>query len=128
MHLPKVDRAAGVLADAMLPGAGPEDRIGRMETREGAVLTYRVAMRESRSARRRSQYDTFHAIQPAWSLTPVAVPEGSICVRTYRKPTEVPLSLLAAETLAERSFTGFVWPWRRNRNVRGDLLRCGSLF
>jgi len=128
VHLPKVDTMAALRADAMLPSPTPDNRIGRMETTEGAVLTYRTKMRESRSTRRRGRQDYFHALQPAWSLTPIAVPEGSVAVRTYRKPTEVPLSLLPAETLVEKSFTGFLWPWRRNRNVRGDLLRCGSLF
>ena len=128
VHLPDVRRCEAVLADAMVPGGGTGDRLARMETEGGAVLTYRLAMRESRSTRRRGRYDTYHAIQPIWSLTPIHVPEGCVCVRGYRKPTEVPVSLMPAETLAERSFTGFVWPWRRNRSVRGDVLRCGSFF
>ena len=127
VHLPKADPTAAVLADARLTGGEADDWIARLETESGAVLTYLVAVRESRSARRRNTYDTFHMVQPAWALTPIAVPEGDVCIRTYRRATEVPLSLLDAETLAERSFTGFLWPWRRHRNVRGDLLRCGSV-
>lgn len=126
IHVPKVDTTAGVLADAVLAGPGRDGRIGRMTTDEGAVLTYLVARRESRSERGRKVHDTFHAVQPSWSLTAVRVPEGSICLRSYRDPTEVPLSLLPCEALSERSFTGFAWPWRRNRSVRGDVLRVGS--
>ncbi|MGB2822097.1 MAG: NPCBM/NEW2 domain-containing protein [Phycisphaerae bacterium] len=128
VHLPKVDRAAAVLADAAVPSGNPENPIGRMVTQQGAVLTYRLATRQSHSTSRRGYSDTYHWVQPAWSLTAICVPESSICVREYRAPTEVPLSLLDAETLQERSFTGFVWPWRRNRNVRGEMLRCGSYF
>jgi len=128
VHLPKIDRAAAVLADASIPTAEPKNWVGRMATQEGAVLTYRLATRESRGGRRDGQSDMFHSVQPAWSLTPICLPESSICVRGYRRPTEVPLSLLDAETLEQRSFTGFVWPWRRNRSVRGEMLRCGSYF
>ena len=128
VHLPKIDRVAAVLADATIPSGNPQNWIGRMETQEGAVLTYRLGTRESRSGRGWDRSEMFHSVQPAWSLTPICVPESSICVRGYRSPTEVPLSLLDAETLQERSFTGFVWPWRRNRSVRGEMLRCGSYF
>jgi len=128
VHLPKFDRAAAVLSDAMVPGGDKSDRIARMATQTGAVLTYCVSTRESRTARSRGRSDMFHAIQPAWALAPIRVPEGSICIRGYRAPTDVPLSLLDARTIEERSFTGFVWPWRRNRNLRGESLRCGSFF
>jgi hypothetical protein len=128
VHVPKVDAIAAVLDDAMLPSANPSNWVARMQTVEGAVLTYRVAMRESQRDRGRRGYEMYHAIQPAWSLTPIGVPDSSVCLLSCRKPTEVPLSVLPAETLAERSFTGFVWPWRRDRSVRGDVLRCGSYY
>jgi hypothetical protein len=127
VHLPKADPMSAVLADAMVPVAGTTaQRIVRMETTEGAVLTFPLGVLETRREGQRHANDFYHVAQPLWALTPFRVPEGSVCLRSFRLPGEVPLSLLPAQALAERSFTGFAWPWQRNRSIRGEVLRCGS--
>ena len=128
VHVPKIDRLAALLADTRSAQGDPKGRIGRMETEEGAVLTYVLAARRSRAGRLRGHGEMFHWVQPTWSFTAIRVPESSVCLRSYRAQRLVPLSLLEARTLEERSFTGFLWPWRRNRSVRGKVLRCGSYF
>ena len=126
-RVPKIDTVGAVLADGALPSGEPDNWIARLTTAGGAVLTYRQRLRESRWQRTGRQDGFVHAVRPAWALTDIRVPESRIVLRDYRRPTEVPLSLMPAETLAQRSFTGFVWPWRVGTNVRGSLLRSGEL-
>ncbi len=128
VHLPGADALDAVVADAVVPERQEAGYVARMQTEGGNVLTYRVAMRRSRGESHGHMRGTYHAVQPTWSLIPLRVPEAVICLRSYRRPDEIPVSLLPAETIEERSFTGYVWPWRRDRSVRGEVMRCGTVL
>ncbi len=129
-----VDVIAAVLADSRhLPTDRPS-LIGRLETVDGAVLTYRrttarvtVAETAGRQARRRTAEPkrTLH-LKPSWALGAITVPVERVWQRSYRAANEVPLSLLPATVLKQRSGLHH-WPWRRNRNVRGEILQSGPL-
>ncbi|MEM7397032.1 MAG: NPCBM/NEW2 domain-containing protein, partial [Verrucomicrobiota bacterium] len=111
-HRAKVDRIGAL----RVPGEG---RWVRFETIGGAVVT----TRESRMVRHHSK--TFF-VQPDWSYDGLNLSFDQVMSAAYRPFDEVPLSLLPAETLEEKSYTGAVWPWRRNRNVQGGRLQTGD--
>jgi NPCBM/NEW2 domain len=128
VHPPDIDPIAAVLRDITAPCPEPDSPVARIQTDDGAVLTYRRAMMRTSSDKKRKGVTFYHAVQPAWALEAVRVPFDHIVWRSYREPDEVPLSALPAQTLAQRSYTGFVWPWRRDANVRGEQLVSGDLM
>ncbi len=134
LTVPNVDVIAAVLDDGRPRHGERLGLVGRLETADGAVLTYRraTARVESqatsprRSAGRRAGTKRTVSLTPSWALGPVAVPVDRVWLRSYRAAGEIPLSLLPAETLTQRSLLHY-WPWRRNRNLRGGLLQSGPL-
>ena len=124
IHMPAVDISREVINDALGPSPAPDGPVGRITTANGAILTFRAAMMINRRAGRR----WVHFVQPAWSIPSIQVPETRVCSYSFRQWNEIPLSLLPAETLGEKSFTGSVWKWRRDRNVRGEALHSGTIL
>jgi hypothetical protein len=132
VHLPRVDRVAAVIDDAVFPPLPKERVIARLETAEGAALTWRRAMTfvsqepVGRAARGKPpETRTFLHIQPGWALGPLMVPADTIANVGFRHLDEVPLGHLPAEVLEQQ--TGIhAWPWQRNRSVRGETLRSGQ--
>lgn len=108
------------------PAQGSKDLIGRLIVGNGAVLTYRRSMLLM-DQERRGKIESFdHIVQPAWAIHALRVPFDEIVLRGYRDANEVPLSLLPAQALAQKSATGFIWPWRRNASSRGLELQLGA--
>ena len=139
LHLPKVDAAAALDDDRFYPPLDPQGLVGRLEAADGAVLTYRrelsrVALAlakgkpKSRVVPRKgwSEPIEYLHVQPSWALSPLLVPVETICRQSFRARNELPLSLLPAEVLKQQSGI-HDWSWRRNRNVRGDVLRSGRV-
>ena len=132
--VPGIDRTAAVLADSVLAGKGNSGRLFRLTTREGAALTAPRGYRQTeylpskRGIRTRTLPKSFFVMQPAWSFDSIHIPEEAICQCGIRPPDELPLSLLSAKTLLERSLLGIVYPWRRNQAVRGGVLASGELL
>lgn len=143
LHLPKIDVAAALADDRF--AANPQGLIGRLEASEGATLTYRressrVALLQPkplpkgksryvpRIHKRKGTSDPIEYlhVQPSWALSPVLVPVETICRQSFRARNEVPLSLLPAEVLQQQSGL-HTWSWRRNRDVRGGVLRSGRI-
>jgi hypothetical protein len=71
-------------------------------------------------------YDTRLFIQPYWAITSIAIRRAEIVAVHYLPLNEIPLSLLPATTLEEKSFVGHAWTWRRDANVRGGMLHSGE--
>ncbi len=131
VHPPKRDCIEALMDDAISTDPSGEGLLGRIVTRDGGVLTYRRSMMRITKALQRErgrkgpQYD--HAVQPAWSLSMIRVPYDEIGFRTYRRSDEIPLSLLPARTISQRSFTGHQWEWKRNANLHGAALHSGTI-
>ncbi|MBN2475620.1 MAG: NPCBM/NEW2 domain-containing protein [Pirellulales bacterium] len=134
LRVSKVNLLDAVLDDARYPPLEGESLIGRLETVDGAVLTYRRTMtrvaldrsiqqpaRSSRTPPPRQIY-----LQPSWSLSPLILPADAVCRRSYRTADEVPLSLLPAQLTATQRGLHY-WPWQRNRNVLGEPLQSGQM-
>ncbi len=121
-HVPRPDRIGTIFRDSTHLPPTERDLLGRMTTRIGAVLTYHL----DRARSTKIAWTYYHLVQPAWTDAGILVPIDNIASVAYRKTDEVPLSLLPAETLAERNLTGFTWRWRRNRNVREGPLSVGG--
>jgi hypothetical protein len=128
----RVDVMRAVLDDSFYPPVGRAAVIGRLETVQGAVLTYRRGMtllgvsKPSPTTPGGRPSTAYLLVQPNWSSTMIPVPILSIWRESFRAADEVPLSLLPASTLSEKA--GFHrWPWRRNENVEGGTLASGSI-
>ena len=119
VHLPQRDATRHVLNDALAPSPRDDDLVGRVTTAQGASVTFRQATMTLQ------RY--WFLVQPVWSLEAIQVWLHDASFLSFRRRTELPLSLLPAETLQQKSFTGFVCNWRRNRNVRGDVLESGRV-
>ncbi|MBI1373136.1 MAG: hypothetical protein GC159_10430 [Phycisphaera sp.] len=128
VHPPGVDAINAVLDDSVAPCPDPNSGIGRMTTSNGGVLTYRMNMLRINRHRWRNHDVLFHTIQPAWALASLRIPFDEVASISFRRADELPLSVLPCETLEQRSFTGFTWPWRRNTNVRGGTLTVGNVI
>ena len=123
IHMPAVDITQEVINDALGPSPSPDSPVVRITTANGAVLTFRAAMMINRGSGRGYMY----GVQPSWSIPTIEVPRSIVCSYSFRRWDEIPLSLLPGETVAAKSFTGSVWKWRRNLNVRGGQLRVGAI-
>ncbi|MGA2619788.1 MAG: NPCBM/NEW2 domain-containing protein [Thermoguttaceae bacterium] len=130
--LPKADVMRAVLDDGFYPPLGPSVVIERLETVQGAVLTYHREMtlmglsKAGPSTRRNNPPRAYLLVQPNWSSAVILVPIDSIWRQSFRAAHEVPLSLLPARMLSQQ--VGLHRrPWRRNENVEGDTLASGSI-
>jgi hypothetical protein len=110
----------------------PDAVIGRLETVEGAALTYHremtlLATSKTASARGGgSPPEPYLLVWPNWSLGVILVPIDSIWRQSFRSACEVPLSELPATVLKEKIGI-HRWPWRRNQNVAGGTLSSGRI-
>ena len=124
VHPPRVDVIDALIDDLTAPCSDPESLFARLITEHGAVLTYRHKMMQI-DHKEAAYGGLHHTVQPGWALDAIRVAFDSISKRSFWRADEIPLSLLPAQTLSERSYTGFTWHWRRNTNVRGTDLFSG---
>ncbi len=121
-----VDRQQAVLEDSIAAGELLHARIARLGTFEGAVLTgahFNSRVEYERDRRRRtSNRQRVLLAQPAWALEELTLLEASVCQSSFRHVNELPLSLLASETIDDRGLLGTAFPWQRNATVRGEVL------
>lgn len=129
IHLPPKDGTlvTALFDDLVAPCPTPGSRIGRIVTENAGVFTYRRAM-VMMDSKRDKYFGQYHMVQPAWSLDVIRIPMDYIATRSYRDHDQIPLSSLNAESLVQRSFTGFKWQWRRNRNVRNGELAVENMI
>jgi len=120
VHARPIDAAGQSVADALSPCPRHDALVARLTTSDGAALTFRPPMMTAVKKR-------WLLVQPVWSMHAIRLALTDVRMLSVRRHNEVPLSLLPAETLAEKAFTGFIWKWRRNRSVRGGPLVTGSL-
>jgi len=126
---PGVDLMAAVLEDNLFACGNSSGAISRFTLTSGATLTASRVSRELervRMGRSRSVPQVYYYVQPAWSSHAIAVPEQEIAWCSYRGADEVPLSLLPAETNANRRLLGQAELWRRNETAAGEILLAGG--
>ncbi|MFN0020134.1 MAG: NPCBM/NEW2 domain-containing protein [Pirellulaceae bacterium] len=122
---PNVDLSVAVLEDNLFASGTSPGAISRFTLTSGATLTASRVSREVervRTGRSRSAPQVYYYMQPAWSSHAIAVPEQEIAWCSYRGADEAPLSLLPAETKANRRLLGQAEPWRRNETAAGKIL------
>jgi len=124
VHPPHVNVIDALIEDLTAPCSDPESLFARLITEHGAVLTYRHKMMQI-DHKEAAYGGLHHTVQPGWALDAIRVAFDSISKRSFWRADEIPLSLLPAQALSERSYTGFIWHWRRNTNVRGTDLLSG---
>jgi len=120
VHIPERDRLTGVLFDSLWQPSGTDHWIVRVRTTNGSQLTFRRnhmtidGLSEENHNRRFS-------VMPAWSLGGVLIDRDSVVWWTFRRPNEIPLSLLPVRK-ADQAPGLHRWSWQRNRNVLGSAL------
>jgi hypothetical protein len=128
-----VDRTRALLEDCLFADSVRSARLVRLTTRDGTALTSTrihqllVQDRRLRESAAGGARPTELVLQPSWALEPVTVPNASVCQSSFRLPNEIPLSLLPAVTLAERSTIGGTRPWQRNTSVHRAPLTAGEM-
>ncbi|MGO9113457.1 MAG: NPCBM/NEW2 domain-containing protein [Thermoguttaceae bacterium] len=125
LSVPRVEVMRAVVDDNFYPPLGPTAVIGRLETVQGALLTYYREMTLV-GASKGSPLSKYLLVQPSWSFGAILVPIDSIWRQSFREAQEVPLSSLPARTLRE-TVGLHRWPWRRNENVEGGPLASGTI-
>jgi len=125
LHLPERDAVEALLDDATWPAVGSDELIVSVRTISGGRLTYpRSMVQTSFSDGRRTKT---LAVQPVWALDAIRLADEAIVFRTYRRPEEIPLSLLPVSGVEYRTAL-HLWPWRRNHNVLEKTLRAGGIL
>ncbi|QDU27654.1 NPCBM/NEW2 domain protein [Anatilimnocola aggregata] len=126
---PQVDQLAAVVEDSLGAGSMTGPAIMRLAINSGAVLTGARVSREVERIRSRkgSTVEVMYYVQPAWSSHPIAIPESEIAWIGYRQSSEIPLSLLPAETHVNQRLIGKPQTWLRNRSHTGPMAASGRL-
>jgi len=119
-HAREVDSIAAVLADSRTPCPVADSPLVRVRISNGAALTAREALFIEAGW-------SHIAVKPPWAFSGICFGTDAVASRSFRSALEVPLSLLQGALLEEHSFTGFLWRWKHNANVRGGELRSGSV-
>jgi hypothetical protein len=123
VHIPDRDRLEGVLFDSLWQPPGPDHWLVRIRTTNGSQLTFRRAHMTIDGLSGENHNRRF-AIMPAWSSGGLMVDRDSVVWWTFRRPDELPLSLLPVRQ-SDRKAGLHRWPWRRNRTVLGSALSTG---
>ncbi len=118
VHLPARGTIEAVLADGVWWQGDPANPVVRLSTTNGARITFAFSMARTLGSN--------IVVRPRWASRALHLDKNSIVWVTFRSGDEVPLSLLPAEILKTRALLHH-WPWRRNRNVHGADLHCGSM-
>ena len=114
-----------VLDDYLAPSNETTSRLARYSTANGGTFTFRESML---IPLRREGNFIFHAVQPAWSLDAIRILFDSVTQISYRENNQLPISSLPASIVEQKNFTGFQWPWRRNKNRLGSTLIAGEMI
>jgi len=99
----------------------PPARLAKVETVTGIVAT--GAVDPQRVIGDPNDARTWrHAIQPAWSLSPLWLPHAGIRRRVFFAAHEPPLTLFPPAAIRRTAAYGGSWSWRSDRNVQGGPL------
>lgn len=68
----------------------------------------------------------YHAIQPAWSASPIWLPQNEVRLYQFFQANELPLSRLSPVAVRQRGYVASGAPWQRDANVAGGRLNSGG--
>jgi len=128
--LPGHDTPDDLLRGASLLPAEGNSYLVRITTTRGGQFTFPYDMalwRQELRRRGKEEKGKWLVIQPAWALDPLYAPHQEIVSHSFRRPDQIPVSLLP---VVKSSGGGglYNWPWRRNRNVLGGPLTSGDVW
>lgn len=127
LHMARVDPWDAYFGQLAAFGPDRQARIAYLETAWGLRVTSSTASFQAASGGpTQDPANWYHRVQPAWSLDPLWVSHGSVRVRQYFLPHEVPLSRIEPSAARQQSDLGGPWTWQADRNVEGGLLESGG--
>ncbi|MCA9219559.1 MAG: hypothetical protein KDA71_04490 [Planctomycetales bacterium] len=107
-----------------------ESRLLQTETIDGLIATTSLARFDARAEGNSADFARWvHAVQPAWSLDPIWIPNRNVWIRRSFAPHEVPLTrfLPRLETPGSAAVpTLSAAAWQINRNAYGDTFNPGE--
>ena len=129
LHLPVVDGWASYLDELSVLAPVVTSRLLQVESVQGLIVTAsweRFATRGDGGPQNSAQW--VHGLQPAWSLDLLWVPSGTIWMRRFFAPHEIPLSRRGMAKVVESSPLGMLSRQPQiNRNVQQGQLRSGNV-
>ncbi len=128
LWLPSGEDASLLMDDYCFPFPELNTLVCRMQTEQGAVLSFRrELLRGDSQPIAGGKRVAVQVIHPSWAIRPLYVARDSIIQRGYRRPMEYPVSQLPATTLGKNAGVHYL-PWVRNRSVQGGILQCRDMF
>ena len=116
-----IDYWKAMQEDASMPSPDPNDRLIQFRLTNGAILTGKRMLLVELGTE-------LMGIQPSWAFTGIRFStKNDVVGRSLRNINETYLSMMPSTTLAQKSYTGFLWPWQKDRDVRGQELQTGQL-
>lgn len=124
LHLPRQSFWDAYFEQLALLASADGERLLRITTSDGAVLTTTAATVVPASRRRSGDYEDrlFHAVQPPWALDPVFVRVSRIVSWLSYAPHEVPLSLVELSQVTQRATLAVGWRPALDANTQGGPL------
>jgi len=128
LHLPAVDGWASYLDELSVVAPAVTSRLLQLESVQGLIVTAsweRFATRGDGGPQNSQQW--VHGLHPAWSLDLLWVPSGTVWMRRFFAPHEIPLSRRGMAKVVESSPLGILSRQPQvNRNVQHGQLRSGN--
>ncbi len=128
IHLPAKDAWDSYFDELVALSADGKTPLLQLETTGGLIVTSSLARFDAAVQGNPADSSRWvHALQPAWSMDLIWIPNTDVWVRRLFAPHEVPLSRIYPSSSAESSLLGGAGrAWRRNRNVQDGPLASGD--
>jgi len=110
-----------------IAGARGDARVATVLLTDGSILTYAVGQMDMRSDGKKQDHESWHFVQPVWADERLAYPLAGVAGWSFRAAAQLPISVLPAETVYQRSAAGHAWPWRADASVQGRVLASGAV-
>lgn len=116
-----------VLSPGSLLPTKDHARIVQMESADGLKATVSTERLEPFVNGNKNKPESwYHQCQPAWSLDPFWVRFNSVWSRRFFWPHQVPLTIIAPQTVKQKSPLGDSWYWQADRNVYRQPLQSND--
>ncbi len=127
LNMPKQDWWESYFEQLALLTPDCKARLTRLETLDGLKATTSADRFQPMQWGDVNNTDDWRpAVQPAWALDTIWVPNSRILIRRFYSPHEVPLALVEPSDIKLRSALAVGWRPKLNKNAQGGPLRAAG--